>query len=277
MLTIDSNRWRFAGFYYLGTCDVPMPEWEPQFASCRTALAHCARPAEARSATRGLAPGLTGICDHCGRSHSWGVVLIDAGGHAITVSQRCAESALVIPDADYLQYCQAVVHVRAANKRRAEVWKHLRQLVSVLRKCPAVCRWLRSDQTLARDLRARLFRWGWSRKQVKLVCSASERFSQSEQGISRHPMVHPAAPAPTGRWEGQLQLLMVKNKVTRFGSQLKGLWIHPIEGWRVWASLPKGFDRKAIGLATLLRLTLTPNSSDPTFAWGKRPLALSAA
>ena len=277
MLDITAASWRYAAFYHLGSADLQGAIAIAGLAASRTLLEQLPRPDNARSCERGQSTGLTGICDHCGRTHTWGAVLLDDQGHAITVSQKCAEKLISIPDDAVLQYCQAVVEVRGAAKRRKEIWTRLRQLVSVLRKCPAVGSWLRSSERLAEDLRSRLFRWGWSRKQVKLVTSAAMQHKDTEAGITRFPQVQPAAPAPSGRWQGCLQLLSVKRKVTRYGSQLKGLWLHPTEGWKVWASLPRGFDRGSVGSAANLRITLTPKPGDPTFAWGKRPLALTGA
>lgn len=127
---------------------------------------------------------------------------------------------------------------------------------------------LKTDHRISVDLSDKLDRSGYlSDAQVALA------FRLTDQAKTREEENANASPAPSGRVVVTGTVLSVDERENDFGYVWKML-VKSDEGFKVWSSVPRGFDVEELkGKTVTFKVTLKPSNDDPTFAFGSRPFA----
>ncbi len=279
MLNPDPAAWTWIACYYVGINEDAAEAFATDTYDAEMAMRKGARHPEAHSLHKNYVPkdeALTGVCDHCGASHAWGSVFQHTDGSLLAVGHVCAAKIFSLPD-------RASVKVKKAKARAAEIAagrrilvRNLRAVVLRCRVTPALRAWWRSSDRFAKDLRAKAHLYKYTEGQLNAMQSAAMRADEratrrAENAVNDgKPQLNPALPCPAGRYDGTLALLHTKTVTHDFGECTKGLWQHPVEGWKAWFTVPSGVSGAYRG-DVAVRVTLSPKQDDPCFAFGSRP------
>lgn len=137
------------------------------------------------------------------------------------------------------------------------------------------------EERTVRDIVGKLVTYGdISEKQMAYLGTLLTKIDTRAERLAQREAEHEAAaPAPTGRVDVSGLVLSTKamdGYARGYAGPIKML-VQTDAGWKLWVTAPDALlgEKPLRGERVSLRVTVTPSTDDPKFAFGKRPMVLT--
>lgn len=227
-----------------------------------------------------------GLCDHCGASIRYVVVLLHTPtGDHVAMGETCVDNRIASMD----RATWKVAELRKAAAARRQAARNAEAREANLRRCPILSEIVAHDGWLPRPV--------WEAKQAhtdgvtltdEAIFAAYEtwchfRTEAAERAAAKAEREANAQPAPAGRVVVTGQVVSVKDQEGYMGGTTWKMLVAADDGYRVWSTVPNSiwagvpWDHDSTqahnlkGLRVTFTATLEPKADDPTFAFAKRP------